>query len=73
MLPNRMAAIRKKKCFFPARPAMGKSEPIGATRWHRRSENRGTGARSPRTWRKQQGRPPCERQNFPLTFYRQIW
>ena len=25
------------------------------------------------TERKQQGRPPCERQNFPLTFYRQIW
>ena len=35
MLPNRMAAIRKKKCFSPARPVMGEFEPIGATRWHR--------------------------------------
>ena len=31
---------RKETCFFPTRPAMGESEPIGANRWHRRSENR---------------------------------
>ena len=32
---NRMAAIRGKKFFSPARPAMGESERIGAMRWHR--------------------------------------
>src|SRR5699024_5711856 len=38
---------RKETCFFPTRPAMGESEPIGANRWHRRSENRVVGATPP--------------------------
>ena len=33
--PNRMAAIRKKRCFSPTRPATRESEPIGALHWHR--------------------------------------
>ena len=41
MLPNRMAAIRKKKCFSPTRPAMGESKRIGAMRWLRLSVKKG--------------------------------
>ena len=36
--PNRMAAIREKKCFSPTRPAIRESQPIGAMRWHRQNE-----------------------------------